>query len=143
MLIKLKNKIESEVSKIGNIKLGEFGIQMCIRDSWEISSRSYYIRRRGKVMYGTIQLSEVLFNAHISSLTKAQASLAGVSKPNFNTTSESKVLDLYQEQFNELYQLMTSYTSLLGTDIALMSATGKELARTDTVLGQTMFSGLQ
>ena len=32
---------------------------------------------------------------------------------------------------------------LLGTDIALMSATGKELARTDTVLGQTMFSGLQ
>ena len=25
-------------------------------------------------MYGTIQLSEVLFNAHISSLTKAQAS---------------------------------------------------------------------
>ena len=26
MLIKLKNKIESEVSKIGNIKLGEFGI---------------------------------------------------------------------------------------------------------------------
>ena len=52
-------------------------------------------------MYGTIQLSEVLFNAHISSLTKAQASLVGVSKPNFNTTSESKVLDLYQEQFNE------------------------------------------
>ena len=94
-------------------------------------------------MYGTIQLSEVLFNAHISSLTKAQASLAGVSKPNFNTTSESKVLDLYQEQFNELYQLMTIYTSLLGTDIALMAATGKELARTDTALGQTMFSGLQ
>ena len=26
MVIKLKNKIESEVSKIGNIKLGEFGI---------------------------------------------------------------------------------------------------------------------
>ncbi|QQQ36288.1 hypothetical protein [Streptococcus mitis] len=52
-------------------------------------------------------------------------------------------LNLYQEQFNELYQLMTSYTSLLGTDITLMSATGKELARTDTVLGQTMFSGLQ
>ena len=52
-------------------------------------------------------------------------------------------LNLYQKQFNELYQLMTSYTSLLGTDIALMSATGKELARTDTVLGQTLFSGLQ
>ena len=94
-------------------------------------------------MYGTIQLSEVLFNSHISSLTKAQASLAGVSKPTFKTTSESKVLDLYQEQFEELCQLMTSYTSLLGTDIALMAATGKELARTDTVLGQTMFSGLQ
>ena len=94
-------------------------------------------------MYGTIQLSEVLFNAHIGSLSKAKASLAGVGKPSFNTTATSKGLDLYQEQFNELYQLMTSYTSLLGTDIALMSATGKELARTDTVLGQTLFSGLQ
>ena len=94
-------------------------------------------------MYGTIQLSEVLFNSHIGSLTKAQASLAGVSKSTFKTTSESKVLDLYQEQFNELCQLMTSYTSLLGADIALMAATGKELARIDTVLGQTMFSGLQ
>ena len=94
-------------------------------------------------MYGTIQLSEVLFNSHISSLTKAQASLTGVSKPTFKTTSESKVLDLYQEQFNELCQLMTSYTSLLGADIALMAATGKELARTDTILGQTMFPGLQ
>ena len=94
-------------------------------------------------MYGTIQLSEVLFNSHISSLTKAQASLAGVRKPTFKTTSESKVLDLYQEQFNELCQLMTSYTSLLGADIALMAATGKELARTDTVLGQTLFSALQ
>lgn len=94
-------------------------------------------------MYGTIQLSEVLFNSHISSLSKAKASLAGVSKSSFKTTSESKVLDLYQEQFEELCQLMTSYTSLLGTDIALMAATGKELARTDTVLGQNMFSGLQ
>ena len=94
-------------------------------------------------MYGTIQLSEVLFNSHIGSLSKAKASLAGVGKPSFNTTATSKGLDLYQEQFNELHQLMTSYTSLLGTDIALMSATGKELARTDTVLGQTMFSGLQ
>ena len=94
-------------------------------------------------MYGTIQLSEVLFNSHISSLTKAQASLTGVSKPTFKTTSESKVLDLYQEQFNELCQLMTSYTSLLETDIALMAATGKELARTDTVLGQNLFPGLQ
>ena len=53
------------------------------------------------------------------------------------------MLDLYQEQFEELCQLMTSYTSLLGTDIALMAATGKELARTDTVLGQALFPGLQ
>lgn len=52
-------------------------------------------------------------------------------------------MDLYQEQFEELCQLMKSYTSLLGTDITLMAATGKELARTDTVLGQTMFPGLQ
>ena len=91
-------------------------------------------------MYGTIQLSEVLFSSHISNLTKAQAGLSGVSKPSFKTTSESKVLDLYQDA---LYQLMTSYTNLLGADIALMVATGKELARTDTVLGQNLFSGLQ
>ena len=52
-------------------------------------------------------------------------------------------LALYQKQFNELCQLMTSYTSLLGADIALMATTGKELARTDTVLGQNLFSGLQ
>ena len=84
-------------------------------------------------MYGTIQLSEVLFSSHISSLTKAQAGLSGVSNPSFKTTSESKAL----------YQLMTSYTNLLGADIALMAATGKELARTDTVLGQNLFSGLQ
>ena len=94
-------------------------------------------------MYGTIQLSEVLFNAHISSLTKAQSSLAGVSKPNFNTTSESKVLDLYQEQFNELHQLVKTYAILLETDIALMAGTGKEMHRTDSVLGQNMFPGLQ
>ena len=94
-------------------------------------------------MYGTIQLSEVLFNSHIGSLSKAKASMAGVGKPSFNTTATSKGLDLYQEQFNELCQLMTSYTSLLGTDIALMVATGKELARTDTVLGQNLFPGLQ
>ena len=29
-------------------------------------------------MYGTIQLSEVLFNSHIGSLSKAKASMAGV-----------------------------------------------------------------
>ena len=94
-------------------------------------------------MYGTIQLSEVLFNSHISSLTKAQASLAGVNKPSFNTTAESKGLDLYQEQFNDLCQLVKIYTTLLETDIALMVGTGKELYRTDNVLGQNMFPGLQ
>ena len=55
-------------------------------------------------MYGTIQLSEVLFNSHIGSLSKAKASLAGVGKPSFNTTATSKGLDWYQEQFNELHQ---------------------------------------
>ena len=92
-------------------------------------------------MYGTIQLSEVLFNSHIGSLSKA--SLAGVGKPSFNTTATSKGLDLYQEQFNELHQLVKTYTTLLETDIALMAATGKEMHRTDSVLGQNMFPGLQ
>ena len=94
-------------------------------------------------MYGTIQLSEVLFSSHISSLTKAQAGLSGVSKPSFKTTSESKVLDLYQEQFNELHSLVKTYATLLETDIALMADTGKEMHRTDSVLGQNMFPGLQ
>ncbi|EFX35761.1 hypothetical protein HMPREF9423_1855 [Streptococcus infantis ATCC 700779] len=50
---------------------------------------------------------------------------------------------MYQEQFNELYQLVKSYTALLGADLALMTATGKEMYRTDSVLGQNMFPGLQ
>ncbi|ORO75066.1 TIGR04197 family type VII secretion effector [Streptococcus oralis] len=94
-------------------------------------------------MYGTIQLSEVLFNSHIGSLSKAKASLAGVGKPSFNTTATSKGLDLYQEQFNELHQLVKTYATLLETDIALMAGTGKEMHRTDSVLGQNMFPGLQ
>ena len=94
-------------------------------------------------MFGTIQLSEVLFNSHIGSLSKAKESLAGVGKPTFNTTGESKALDLYQEQFNELHQLVKSYKALLGADLALMMATGKELYRTDGVLGQNLFHGLQ
>ena len=52
-------------------------------------------------------------------------------------------LDLYQEQFNELHQLVKTYATLLETDIALMTATGKEMYRTDSVLGQNMFPGLQ
>ena len=56
-------------------------------------------------MFGTIQLSDVLFGSHVSSMSKAKESLAGVGKPTFNTTGESKALDLYQEQFNELHQL--------------------------------------
>ena len=94
-------------------------------------------------MFGTIQLSDVLFGSHVSSMSKAKESLAGVGKPTFNTTGESKALDLYQEQFNELHQLVKSYTALLGADLALMTATGKELYRTDSVLGQNMFPGLQ
>ena len=34
---------------------------------------------------------------------------------------------LYQKQFNELFQLVKTYTTLLETDIALMVGTGKEL----------------
>ena len=36
-----------------------------------------------------------------------------------------------------------TYATLLETDIALMAATGKEMHRTDNVLGQNMFPGLQ
>ncbi|MFC2770464.1 MAG: hypothetical protein ACFN4R_07860 [Streptococcus gordonii] len=52
-------------------------------------------------------------------------------------------MNLYQKQFNDLYQLVKSYTTLLGADLALMMATGKELYRTDGVLGQNLFPGSQ
>ncbi|WP_185761479.1 hypothetical protein [Streptococcus oralis] len=52
-------------------------------------------------------------------------------------------MNLYQKQFNELHQLVKTYATLLETDIALMAATGKEMHRTDNVLGQNMFPGLQ
>ena len=52
-------------------------------------------------MYGTIQLSEVLFNSHISSLSKAKASLARVGKPSFNTTAWRQTLQLHQQMQNE------------------------------------------
>ena len=52
-------------------------------------------------------------------------------------------LALYQKQFNELHQLVKTYATLLETDIALMAGTGKELHRTDSILGQNMFPGLQ
>ena len=44
-------------------------------------------------MFGTIQLSDVIFGSHVSSMSKAKESLAGVGKPTFNTTGESKALD--------------------------------------------------
>ncbi|MGT2965081.1 hypothetical protein [Streptococcus acidominimus] len=47
-----------------------------------------------------------------------------------------------QQQFDDLYQLITQYTALLETDISRISDAGKELARTDNVLGQSLFSGL-
>ncbi|MBF0819753.1 TIGR04197 family type VII secretion effector [Streptococcus acidominimus] len=93
-------------------------------------------------MYGVIQLSDVVFLSHVSKFSTAKASLADGSKPVFEMTSESKVLDLYQQQFDDLYQLITQYTTLLETDIARISDAGKELTRTDNVLGKSLFSGL-
>ncbi|MBF0818595.1 hypothetical protein [Streptococcus acidominimus] len=51
---------------------------------------------------------------------------------------------VHQQQFDDLYlyQLITQYTTLLETDIARISDAGKELARIDNVLGQSLFSGL-
>ena len=51
-------------------------------------------------------------------------------------------MKLYQEQFKELSALVTTYVSLLETDIALISQTGQELVHTDNVLGHALFSGL-
>ena len=50
-------------------------------------------------MYETIQLSEVIFGMHILSLSNSKNSLVSVNKPSLQKTSNSAVLDLYQEQF--------------------------------------------
>ena len=92
-------------------------------------------------MYGTIQLSEVIFGMRINSLSKSKNSLASVNKPNLQKTSKSAVLDLYQEQFEELYQLVVNYNALLEKDIAQFAETGQELKQTDKGLGFVL-SGL-
>ena len=92
-------------------------------------------------MYGTIQLSEVIFGMRINSLSNSKNSLASVNKPNLQKTSKSAVLDLYQEQFEELYQLVVNYNALLEKDIAQLAETGQELKRTDQGLGHVL-SGL-
>ncbi len=92
-------------------------------------------------MYGTIQLSEVIFGMRINSLSNSKNSLASVNKPNLQKTSKSAVLDLYQEQFEELYQLVVNYNALLEKDIAQLEETGQELKQTDKGLGFVL-SGL-
>ncbi|MDG3131465.1 TIGR04197 family type VII secretion effector [Streptococcus suis] len=93
-------------------------------------------------MYGTIQLSDVIFGAHVSSLSSAKDRLSSVSPTKADMTSESKVLDLYEQQFHELQALIRSYVTLLEADISLIQETGQELIRTDHTLGQSLFSGL-
>ncbi|OFT81414.1 hypothetical protein HMPREF3103_01135 [Granulicatella sp. HMSC30F09] len=92
-------------------------------------------------MYETIQLSEVIFGMHILSLSNSKNSLVSVNKPNLQKTSKSAVLDLYQEQFEELYQLVVNYNALLEKDIAQFAETGQELKQTDQGLGHVL-SGL-
>ena len=93
-------------------------------------------------MFGTIQLSSVAFGSHVSSFTSAKESFVGIDSTLPETTSDSKVMKLYQEQFKELTTLVTAYASLLETDIDLIAQTGQELVDTDKVLGNTLFSGL-
>ena len=92
-------------------------------------------------MYETIQLSEVIFGMHILSLSNSKNSLVSVNKPSLQKTSNSAVLDLYQEQFEELYQLVVNYNALLEKDIAQLAETGQELKQTDKGLGFVL-SGL-
>lgn len=92
-------------------------------------------------MYETIQLSEVIFGMRIDSLSNSKNSLVSVNKPNLQKTSNSAVLDLYQEQFEELYQLVVNYNALLEKDIAQLEETGQELKQTDKGLGFVL-SGL-
>lgn len=92
-------------------------------------------------MYETIQLSEVIFGMHILSLSNSKNSLVSVNKPNLQKTSKSAVLDLYQEQFEELYQLVVNYNALLEKDIAQFAETGQDLKQTDQGLGHVL-SGL-
>ena len=80
-------------------------------------------------MYGTIQLSEVIFGMHIISLSNSKNSLVSVNKPSLQKTSKSAVLDLYQEQFEELYQLVVNYNALLEKDIAQLAGPPPEIVQ--------------
>lgn len=94
-------------------------------------------------MFGVIQLSEVVFGAHVLSLTAAKASLSDVKASFPSHQSLSKVLDLYQAEFEALSQLVAAYARLLEKDIALIAEAGQELALTDKQLGQAIGFRLQ
>ncbi|HEL0006238.1 TPA: TIGR04197 family type VII secretion effector [Streptococcus equi subsp. zooepidemicus] len=94
-------------------------------------------------MFGVIQLSEVVFGAHVLSLTAAKASLSDVKASLSSHQSSSKVLDLYQAEFEALSQLVAAYARLLEKDIALIAEAGQELALTDKQLGQAIGFRLQ
>lgn len=96
-------------------------------------------------------------NAHYPSISSAQSRITSIDEQLERLrTAKKSVSEIQQNvhnikypimhrniQLNELHQLVKTYTTLLEIDIALMAATGKELVRTDTVLGQNLFPDLQ
>ncbi|MGT2772528.1 hypothetical protein [Streptococcus marimammalium] len=85
-------------------------------------------------MFGIIQISQVVFSAHISSFRSAEKMLAGLDPTFPEYSGKSNVIELYQKQFDELAKLMTSYVTFLEKDLSLMSQTGKELFAVDQQL---------
>lgn len=94
-------------------------------------------------MFGIIQLSQIAFGARVGSLKTAKDSLKGVTHSHPELSSESKVIDLYKSQFDELVSLVSTYAAFLETDITLISDTGKELINMDNQLGQSLASGIR
>lgn len=94
-------------------------------------------------MFGIIQLSQIAFGVRVSSLKTAKDSLKGVAHSHPELNSESKVIDLYKSQFDELVSLVSTYAAFLETDITLISDTGKELINMDNQLGQSLASGIR
>ena len=74
MLIKLKNKIESEVSKIGNIKLGEFGIHFSEQPPYIPEGISIVEDRNGRYNLVFTERGKINFSTKLNKIYYIDAS---------------------------------------------------------------------
>lgn len=82
----------------------------------------------------TIKLNQVIFLTHTGQLSTAQRELSSIAINLPNVTSQSKVLDHYNQQFQALSQMIKQYSHLLNQDIDKMKTTGTSLSTQDDAL---------